>query len=129
VDYSRLFLTVGAAGGGTAVMLGAFAAHGLRGRLDAALLHAFETAVTYQFFHSIALCVLALWCRQLVRQPALGDAAVLAGILFVSGLVLFCGSLYALTFGAPRWVGPITPLGGVAFIGGWAALCWSAWRN
>ena len=129
MDYSRLFLMLGAAGGGTAVVLGAFAAHGLRGRLDAALLHAFETAVTYQFFHSIALCVLGVWCRQFVRQPEFGDAAVVSGLLFSLGIVLFCGSLYALTFGAPRWVGPITPLGGIAFIGGWVALLVSAWRS
>jgi uncharacterized membrane protein YgdD (TMEM256/DUF423 family) len=129
VDFSRLFLVLGAASGGIAVVLGAFGAHGLRGRLDAAAMHAFETGVTYQFFHSIALCALALWCRQLVRAPEIGDAAAVAGFAFVVGILCFSGSLYALALGAPRWLGPVTPLGGLAFICGWAALVWSAWRN
>ena len=129
MDFSRLFLSFGAVGGGLAVALGAFAAHGLRGRLDVAAMHAFETGVTYQFFHSIALCALGLWCRQLVRAPALGDAAVVAGFAFLIGILCFSGSLYALALGAPRWLGPVTPLGGLAFIGGWTCFAWSAWRN
>lgn len=129
LDFSRLFLMLGAAGGGIAVVFGAFAAHGLRGRLDAAALHAFETGVTYQFFHSIALCALALWCRQLERAPLVGDAGWLAGCAFVVGILLFSGSLYALALGAPRWLGPITPFGGLAFIVGWVAFAWSAWRS
>jgi uncharacterized membrane protein YgdD (TMEM256/DUF423 family) len=129
VDFSRLFLALGATGGAVAVALGAFGAHGLRGRLDAAAMHVFETGVTYQFFHSIALCVLGLWCRHLVRAPEIGDAAVLSGIAFLVGILCFSGSLYGLALGAPRWLGPVTPLGGVAFICGWAAFAWSAWRN
>jgi uncharacterized membrane protein YgdD (TMEM256/DUF423 family) len=129
VDFSRAFLTFGAGSGAIAVMLGAFAAHGLRSRLDVATLHAFETGVTYQFFHSIALCVLALWCRQLARAPAIGDGAAFAGIAFIVGIIFFSGSLYALALGAPRWLGPVTPIGGLAFIGGWTAFAWSAWRN
>jgi len=129
VDFSRVFLTLGATAGGIAVALGAFAAHGLRSRLDPTALHAFETGVTYQFFHGIALCALALWCRQLVRAPAIGDAAVLAGAAFIIGILFFSGSLYALALGAPRWLGPITPIGGLAFISGWTAFAWSAWRS
>ena len=129
MDFSRVFLTLGAAGGGIAVVLGAFAAHGLRSRLDPTALHAFETGVTYQFFHSIALCVLALWCRQLVRAPVIGDAAVFAGAAFITGILFFSGSLYALALDAPRWLGPITPIGGLAFISGWVAFAWSAWRS
>lgn len=129
MDFARVFLTLGAGGGGIAVVLGAFAAHGLRSRLDAAALHAFETGVTYQFFHSLALCVLALWCRQLARAPVFGDAAVFAGGAFIVGVLFFSGSLYALALGGPRWLGPITPIGGVAFISGWIAFVWSAWRN
>ena len=129
MDFSRLFLTLGASGGGIAVVLGAFAAHGLRDRLDTAALHAFETGVTYQFFHSIALCVLALWCRHLTRVPGVGDAAVFAGAAFIVGIVFFSGSLYALALGGPRWLGPITPIGGLAFISGWVAFAWGAWRS
>ena len=110
-------------------MLGAFAAHGLKARLDVASLSAFQTGVTYQFFHSLALCVLALWLRQLGREVPLNDAAAIAGVAFIIGIVFFSGSLYALSLGGPRWLGPITPLGGLAFIVGWASFAWSAWRN
>jgi len=128
LNVARLFLICGSAFGALAVALGAFGAHGLRGRLDAPLLHAFETAVTYNFYHSLALCLLALWCRQLERV-APTDAAAIAGFGFIAGIVLFCGSLYALALGAPRWLGPVTPLGGVAFLTGWVAFFWSAWRH
>lgn len=129
MDFSRIFLTLGAGSGAVAVAVGAFAAHGLRSRLDAAALHAFETGVTYQFFHSLALCALALWCRQIGRTLTFGDAAVVAGGAFIVGIVFFSGSLYALTLGAPRWIGPITPIGGLAFVGGWIAFAWSAWHS
>lgn len=129
MQFARWFLTLGAAGGGSAVALGAFAAHGLKTRIDPAALAVFQTGVTYQFFHSLALCLLALWLRQVGRTFALGDAAVVAGIAFVVGVLLFSVSLYALALGAPRWIGPITPLGGLSFIAGWSAFAWSAWRD
>ncbi len=111
------------------VALGAFAAHGLKSRLDPAALSAFQTGVTYQFFHSLALCLLAVWLRQLAKESTHIDPAAIAGIAFVVGIVLFSGSLYVLSLGGPRWFGPVTPLGGLAFIVGWLALAWSAWRN
>ena len=111
------------------MILGAFAAHALKGRLDVAMLGTFQTAVLYQFFHSLALCLLALWLKQLGRPLTLGEPAVIAGIAFVVGICFFSGSLYGLALGAPRWLGPITPLGGLAFITGWAAFGWSAWRS
>jgi uncharacterized membrane protein YgdD (TMEM256/DUF423 family) len=129
VQFSRWFLTLGAAGCASAVALGAFAAHGLKARIEPASLAIFQTGVTYQFFHGLALCLLALWVRQLGRTIALGDAAAIAGIAFVAGIAMFSFSLYALALGAPRWVGPITPLGGVAFLVGWSAFAWSAWRD
>jgi uncharacterized membrane protein YgdD (TMEM256/DUF423 family) len=129
MEFSRLFLTLGAVGGGVAVALGAFAAHGLKARLDPAALSTFQTGVTYQFFHSLALCLVALWLRQLSKEPALHDPGVIAGIAFVVGILLFSGSLYALSLGGPRAFGPVTPLGGLAFIAGWLAFAWSAWRN
>jgi uncharacterized membrane protein YgdD (TMEM256/DUF423 family) len=128
LNFARLFLICGSAFGAVAVVLGAFGAHSLRARLDAPLLHAFETGVTYQFYHSIALCLLALWCRQLERVAA-ADAATVAGFAFIGGIGVFCGSLYALALGGPRWLGPVTPLGGIAFIVGWVAFAWSAWRH
>jgi len=129
VQFSRWFLTLGAAGCGSAVALGAFAAHGLKARIDPSSLAIFQTGVTYQFFHSLALCLLALWLRQLGRTFAVGDAPVVAGFAFIAGVLMFSVSLYALALGGPRWVGPITPLGGVAFIVGWASFAWSAWRD
>jgi uncharacterized membrane protein YgdD (TMEM256/DUF423 family) len=128
LNVARLFLICGGAFGALAVALGAFGAHGLRARLDAALLHTFETGVTYQFYHAVALCLVGLWCRQLERVAPI-DAAALAGFAFIAGIALFCGSLYALALGAPRWLGPITPFGGVAFIVGWIAFAWSVWRH
>jgi uncharacterized membrane protein YgdD (TMEM256/DUF423 family) len=129
VPISRLFLTLGAASGGVSVVLGAFAAHALKERLDSAALGTFHTGVTYQFFHSLALCLLAIWLRQLGRDVSASEPAVIAGFAFMVGIALFCGSLYALSLGAPRWFGPITPFGGLAFIVGWASFAWSAWRN
>jgi uncharacterized membrane protein YgdD (TMEM256/DUF423 family) len=129
VQFSRFFLTTGAGSAGIAVVLGAFAAHGLKARLDVASLSAFQTGVTYQFFHSLALCVLAVWLRQLGRDMSWGDAGVIAGTAFLLGIMLFSGSLYVLSLGGPRWLGPITPLGGLSFIVGWLSFAWGAWRN
>ena len=129
MQLARLYLTLGAVSGGVSVILGAFAAHGLKTRLDAVALGVFQTGVTYQFLHSLALCVLALWLRQLDRVVSVGDPAAIAGIAFIVGILAFSGSLYALSVGAPRWLGPITPLGGLAFIVGWTAFAWSAWRS
>lgn len=127
--FSRLFLTLGAASGALSVVFGAFAAHALKARLDAVALATFHTGVTYQFFHSLALCLLALWLRQLGRDVAIAEPAVIGGFAFIAGIVLFSGSLYVLALGGSRLFGPITPLGGLAFIIGWTAFALSAWRN
>ena len=129
MQFARLFLTLGAGGAAFSVVLGAFAAHALKARLDAASLSTFQTGVTYQFFHSLALCILGLWLRQIGRELSLSDAPVVAGSAFLIGILFFSGSLYSLALGGPRWLGPITPLGGLAFIVGWASFAWSAWRN
>jgi uncharacterized membrane protein YgdD (TMEM256/DUF423 family) len=120
----RIFFVLGSVSGLLAVALGAFAAHGLKTRLGADLLAVFETGVRYQMFHALALLAAAWACA---RWP--GAAAVAAGWLFVAGIVLFSGSLYALALGGPRWLGPITPIGGLAFLAGWACLAWSALRG
>ena len=114
---SQLFLIIAALLGATGVMLGAFAAHGLRGRLPENLFNAFETGVTYQFYHALALITLALWLKQ-TSSPWL----VASGYLWLAGGVLFSGSLYALALTGIKWFGPITPIGGVLFILGWLAL-------
>jgi len=105
------------------VVLGAFASHGLRGRLDDRLLHAFETGVTYQMSHSLALLVTGILIAQWGRHWAL-DGAV-AG--FIAGIVLFSGSLYLLAVTEMKWLGPVTPLGGLAFIVGWGLLVLGVW--
>ena len=105
------------------VALGAFAAHGLRARLDPAMLAVFETAVRYQMYHAFAL-VAAAWAWARWQR---GEFK-LAGILFIAGIVLFSGSLYGLALSGPRWLGPVTPLGGLALLAGWLCLGWGAWR-
>lgn len=100
--------------GATAVMLGAFGAHALRDLLDARGAELWHTAVSYHFWHALALALAVSTLRGRARRVAL--------VAFALGIVVFCGSLYALALGAPRWFGAITPLGGVAFIVGWVAL-------
>ncbi|MBX3050758.1 MAG: DUF423 domain-containing protein [Caldilineaceae bacterium] len=112
------FLFLGALLGALAVALGAFGAHALKARLTPENLVTFETGVRYHFYHSFAL--LAAGLVQFLFPPA--GAAVLAGWLFLTGIVLFSGSLYWLSLGGPRWLGPVTPLGGLALIAGWIAL-------
>jgi uncharacterized membrane protein YgdD (TMEM256/DUF423 family) len=106
-----------------AVGLGAFAAHGLKGRLSPEMFGVFETGVRYQMYHALALFAVA-WAAG--RWP--GTAVMAAGWLFVAGTVVFSGSLYALSGSGARWLGAVTPLGGLAFLLGWLALAWAAWR-
>ncbi|WP_414655789.1 DUF423 domain-containing protein [Frateuria sp.] len=100
--------------GASAVVLGAFGAHALRGVLDPAGRELWHTASQYHFWHALALAAACLAPDGRARRIASGAFAV--------GIVLFSGSLYALALGSPRWCGAITPLGGVAFIVGWIAL-------
>lgn len=120
----RPILVTAALFGALAVVLGAFGAHALRQMLDEKSLAIWQTAVDYQFRH-----VLALLAAGLLARARTSRALSLAAIAFVVGIVLFSGSLYALALGAPRPVGAITPLGGVAFIAGWLALAWSVFRG
>ena len=121
----KTFLLWASIFGGLAVALGAFGAHALADRLSAADLATFETAVRYQFYHALALLGVA---AVLGRWPQSG-AATWAGWRFVAGVVIFSGSLYVLVFSGLRWLGAVTPLGGVAMIAGWISLALAAWRN
>jgi uncharacterized membrane protein YgdD (TMEM256/DUF423 family) len=114
---ANTWLAAGAVLGALAVALGAFGAHGLKTRVDADLLAVFETGVRYHMYHALAL--LAVGLTAMTRNSAWINAA---GWLFVIGIVVFSGSLYLLTATGMRWLGAITPIGGVAFIVGWAAL-------
>ena len=120
----RAFLTLGAVSAALAVGLGAFAAHGLRGRLGPDALATFETAARYHMYHALGLLAVA-WAAS--RWP--GGATAAAGWLFVAGTVLFSGSLYLLSVTGQRWLGAVTPLGGLAFILGWLALAWGAFKH
>lgn len=120
----KTFLLVASIFAGLAVALGAFGAHALESRLSADLLSTYEIGVRYHFYHALALLgVVAV----ISRWPE-ANAAVWAGWLFVVGILIFSGSLYMLAFTGIRWLGAITPIGGVAFIAGWACLAWVALR-
>jgi uncharacterized membrane protein YgdD (TMEM256/DUF423 family) len=120
----RVFFGLGSLLAGLAVVAGAFGAHGLRERLAPDLLAVFETAARYQMYHALGLLAVA-WAT--TRWPESG--AGLAGWLFVAGIVVFSGSLYLLALSGARWLGAITPLGGLCFLAGWALLAGSAWRR
>lgn len=118
-----MVLKIAAVLGGLAVGLGAFGAHGLKGRvaagtLDPALLEVFKTGVQYHFYH--ALAILAVGCAGAGLLSPRG--AAVAVVAWLIGVVVFSGSLYLMTFTGARWLGAITPIGGVAFIVGWVAL-------
>lgn len=119
----RVFFGVGAVLGAVGVAAGAFGAHALRTRLAPEMLAVFETGVRYHLMHALALLAVG-WAA--ARWP--GPAVTAAGWLFVAGILLFSGSLYALALTGVRTLGLVTPVGGVAFILGWIALVWAAWR-
>lgn len=114
-----IFGIIGGIAGFLAVALGAFGAHGLQGRLSPAQLETFETAVRYQMYHALALLLVAALAG---RGGVQGGG--LAGWGFTVGIVLFSGSLYLMLATGQRWLGAVTPVGGVAFLIGWAALTW-----
>lgn len=120
----RSWVALGALLAGLAVAAGAFGAHGLRARLSPDMLQVFETAARYQMYHALALIAVGLMADRW-PSPLLGTA----GWLFLAGIVLFSGSLYGLTLSRVRLLGAITPLGGVAFIAGWACVALAAWRS
>jgi uncharacterized membrane protein YgdD (TMEM256/DUF423 family) len=119
----RNWLVIGALLAGLAVGLGAFGAHGLKDRIPETRLATFETGVKYHFYHALALFLVGLLGYQL---PAL--KLQLTGILFLLGILLFSGSLYALSWTGKSWWGAVTPFGGISFLSGWVALAYSVWR-
>ncbi len=104
--------------------LGAFGAHGLKSRLEPEMLAVFETGVRYQMYHAIALLAVGYAAT---RWP--GPLTQLSGWLFTIGILIFSGTLYILAISGMKWLGAITPLGGLAFILGWCCLAWSAARG
>jgi uncharacterized membrane protein YgdD (TMEM256/DUF423 family) len=106
------------------VILGAFAAHGLKSKLSESLLMTFQTGVQYQMYHSLALILLVILYRQMPQSLLLYSA----GFMF-AGIILFSGSLYMLALTQIKWFGPITPIGGVCFIVGWALIIVAAFKG
>lgn len=121
---AKLFLVLGALLSAAAVALGAFGAHGLKGRLAPEMLTVFQTAVQYHFWH--ALGVVAVGLAALTLPDGVWLRA--AGWLLALGVLLFSGSLYVLALSGERWLGALAPLGGLAFIGGWIALALAVLR-
>jgi uncharacterized membrane protein YgdD (TMEM256/DUF423 family) len=117
----RTMLFVGALAAFLGVALGAFGAHGLRGRLSPEMLAVFETGVRYQMYHALALVTTSL-----VMARMTGWLVATAAWCFVAGILLFSGSLYALALTGVTILGAVTPLGGLAFLAGWACLALAA---
>ena len=109
-------MTLAAISGFVSVAAGAFAAHGLTDRASEVM----RTGATYEFMHAMASFACATFMQVGAKRARFAPA------FFLSGTVLFSGSLYALALGAPRWTGIVTPLGGVLFLAGWAVLAWAA---
>lgn len=120
---ARSMLLLGAASGFLTVALGAFGAHGLKAHVTPELLAIYHTGVDYQGLHALALLACGLWALQ---RP--GRGLTVAAWAFALGSLVFSGSLYLLALTGLRWLGAITPLGGMAFLTGWAALVVTAWR-
>jgi uncharacterized membrane protein YgdD (TMEM256/DUF423 family) len=120
----RVWLAIAAINGLLAVAAGAFGAHALQSRLDAHALQTFETGARYQMYHALAigLSVFAM------RENGAAPAAQIAAALFLIGILLFSGSLYALALSGVRAFAFVTPFGGAAFLAGWAALAFAALR-
>lgn len=119
--FAKLHIVTGGLLGLSSVLLGAFGAHGLRNLVSAASISSWQTGVSYQMFHALALLFIGLWLRQ-------GGAKLLnwAAILFSLGILTFSGSIYLLVLFQVSWIGPITPLGGLLLIAGWLCLCLAA---
>lgn len=119
------WFAIGAIFAGLGVVLGAFGAHALKDKLTPELLTIFETGVRYQMYHALGLIAVAYATH---RWPTAGTGH-LSGWLFTIGILIFSGTLYAIAFGAPRWFGAITPIGGLCFIAGWLFLALAALRG
>ena len=121
---AKLFITLASLSAMLAVTFGAFGAHALKGKLDDYALGVFETAVQYHFNHSLALLAVGILALSQPQTVLLKSS----GWLFLFGILVFSGSLYLLSISGVRWLGAITPIGGLAFIAGWACLAATGWK-
>jgi len=120
----KIFAISGAVGAFLSVALGAFGAHVLKPTLSPQMLETFETGVRYQMYHSLALLVVA-WIVDRYGPSIF----VPAGWFFIAGIVIFSGSLYVLSFTGARWLGAVTPIGGVGFLIGWGIMAYGLWKK
>lgn len=125
-----IFIAIAAMIAALSVGLGAFAAHGLQQHLAPSSIEVFKTAVHYQFIHALALFGLGILLAVLPQQGGqlIPSALTVAGIAWLIGIVLFSGSLYGLSIAQWRWLGPVTPIGGLSFIIGWVSLAVGSWQ-
>lgn len=127
----NLWLGMGAISGLISVAAGAFGAHGLKARLAPELLVVFETGARYQLVHALLLCLVGVLATtgHLGRSGGASGLLNASGGLLVAGTVLFSGSLYVLALTGQRWLGAVTPLGGLCFMAAWALLAYGALRG
>lgn len=123
-SLSQRFLILGTVFAGSGVAAGAFGAHALKGILDAPGLQVFDTATRYQMYHAFGLCIVS-WAIDRYPEQRLEQT----GWLFTIGILLFSGSLYVMSLAGIRWLGAMTPIGGLAFLAGWILLGWRIWRD
>jgi uncharacterized membrane protein YgdD (TMEM256/DUF423 family) len=112
---AKLFLILGGVNAALVVMLGAFGAHGLKTKISAEMLAVYQTGVHYHLFHALGLLVVGVVATQIVDSVYLRWA----GRLMLTGIILFSGSLYIMSVGGVRWLGMVTPFGGLVFIAAW----------
>lgn len=123
---ANIFLMAGSIFGGLSVAAGAFASHALKAQLSEKSQQIFETGTKYQMYHALALILVSL----LLSRTEGGEGVLtIAGYAFIAGIVLFSGSLYGLSLSEIKWFGPITPLGGVAFLVGWGCIAIAALKS
>jgi uncharacterized membrane protein YgdD (TMEM256/DUF423 family) len=121
---TQIFLSIAAVLGGLSVAAGAFGAHALRDKISERSLEIFDTGARYQMYHALALLIVALLLSRSESPPF---TLIASGWLFIIGIAIFSGSLYALSLTGVKSLGAIAPLGGAAFIAGWGALAFAAW--
>jgi uncharacterized membrane protein YgdD (TMEM256/DUF423 family) len=122
---AKLFLTLGSLFALAAVVIGAFGAHGLKARLPADLLAVYQTGVQYHFYHALGLMMVGLAFFHLPDSVLLRSC----GWLMAAGIVLFSGSLYAISLSGQKWLGAVAPVGGTALICAWGCFAWSVLRT
>lgn len=118
----KLFLVIAGISGFLSVALGAFGAHGLKDKLSPEMMEIFQKGVQYQFYHTFALLAVAILWKLFPEANLFNTSAW----LFIAGIIIFSGSLYVLSLSGVRWLGAITPVGGLCFLAGWLLLFWQA---